>query len=385
VGVNLSMSLQTLPTTTIHDESTWIGDKATDNKSPQTTRLVFHNINGLGTTQYRQQISILANDQLSLDIDILGMTEHCLNIHHQDTLKNIQQTLKNSIQDKLFLQMNATRSSTTQRYLPGGTAIMMIGNTIGRLEPKGKGGDYMGRWSYIHMRRKHSTPVTIITAYQVNKNPTNTTGITAWHQQRLILDNEGKYDMHPRTAFINDLTHFILELQQQQHDIIIGGDFNDTIHRHQSGLLKLIMNTGLVDIWNHRHPTHPPFNTYARGSERIDTVVLCTSTLLPHVRKIGYAPFEWFTNSDHRALFLEIDYKQLFREEISTNTLDHAARSIQSNDIKRCKTFVTQFYHHLMLNNAIQQFNAKQDDTATFDDVEKFDKLIGQAGDSAEM
>ena len=176
------------------------------------------------------------------------MTEHCIHIHHQDTLKNIQQTLKNNIQDKSFLQMNASRTPTTQRYLPGGTAIMMVGNTIGRIEPKGSGGDYMGRWSYIHLRRKHATPVTIITAYQVNRNPTNATGTTAWHQQRLILDNEGKYDEHPQTAFINDLSHFISELQQQQHDIIIGGDFNDTIQRHHSGLLKLIMSTGLVDI-----------------------------------------------------------------------------------------------------------------------------------------
>ena len=185
----------------------------------------------------------------------------------------------------------------------------------------------MGRWSFVHLRRKHHQPVTIISAYQVNKNPTNAIGNTAWHQQRLALDAAGKHELHPRTAFINDMITFIQELKTNNHEVILGGDFNDTILRHNSGLLKLIMNTGLVDIWNHRHPTHPSFPTHMRGTERID-IALCTPELLPHIQKMGYSPFQWMTNSNHREILLEIDYKKLFQDNQSPTTLDYALRGI---------------------------------------------------------
>ena len=369
------------PTTT--DTNSWIGDEFTNDKPPHTLRITFQNINGIGTTHYKQQLTILANDQIALDIDILGMTEHCLHIHHRDTLKNVQQSIRGSTQEKTFLQINASKSLTTQRYLPGGTAILMIGNTVGRIEPQGRGGDRMGRWSFVQLRRKHQQPVTIITAYQVNKNPTNTIGNTAWHQQRLALDAAGKHELHPRTAFINDMITFIQELKTTNHDIILGGDFNDTIQRNNSGLLKLIMHTGLVDIWNHRQPTHQTFPTYARGTERIDTV-LCTPNMLTHIQKMGYSPFQWITNSDHRGIFLDINYKNLFDDDQPNTILDYSSRGIRSNDIKRCQLFITQFYNHMQSNNAEHQLQAILSNNATIDDVEKFDTLIGQAGDSAE-
>jgi hypothetical protein len=219
-----------------------------------------------------------------LNIDILGVTEHSLHIHHRNTAKNLQLALRSTITEKTIVQMDASNSATTQQYLPGGTGLIMIGTTIGRIEPKGQGGDKMGRWSYVHLRRKNTAPITIISAYQVNKNPTNTIGNTAWHQQRLHLDAIGKHDLHPRAAFIDDIILFIQELQRQQHDVIIGGDFNDTIYRHNSGLLNLITKTDLVDVWHHRNPNHESFNTYSRGTERIDTV-LCTNPILPYIQK----------------------------------------------------------------------------------------------------
>lgn len=229
--------------------SNWIGDTFSEDKQPQTLRIAFQNLNGLGSQHYTQNLALLANEQADLAIDILGMTEHCINIHHQDTLKNIHQTIRQTITEKSTIQIDASKSPTTQRYLPGGTATLLLGPIVGRIEPNGRGGDSMGRWSYIHLRRKHMKPITIITVYQVNQTPTNTIGNTAWHQQRIALDAQGHHDTHPRTAFINDLIAFITHLQDQQHDIIVGGDFNDTVYRRQSGLLKLIMHTNLY-IYN---------------------------------------------------------------------------------------------------------------------------------------
>ena len=361
----------------------WVGNASTEEKPSKTLRIAFQNLNGLGTHQCKNQISLLANEQVTLDIDILCMSEHCLNIKHQDTLKNLQQTIRSTTVEKTSFQINSSDSPTTQRYLPGGTAILLIGHTVGRIEPDGRGGDPMGRWSYVHLRRKKMKPVTIVTIYQVVKQPTNTTGNTAWHQQRLALDAQNRHDTHPRTAFINDLIQFIDTLREQNHDIIIGGDFNDTVQRHNSGILKLIMHTGLVDIWQHNHPEHPTFNTYSRGTERIDTV-LCTTNILSCIKHIGYSPFQWLTNSDHRAILLDIDFHTLLNDNNPAPALDPSTRRIRSNDLPMCRIFVDQFHKHLMANNAPEQLNAICQDIATHADLERFDKLIGQAGNSAE-
>ena len=361
----------------------WVGDAFSEDKPTKTLRLAFQNLNGLGSTQYKNQISLLANEQVTLDIDILGMTEHCVNIRHQDTLKNLQQAIRSTTYEKTTLQINASESPTNQRYLPGGTALMLIGNTVGRIEPNGRGGDAMGRWSYVHLRRKKMKPITIITIYQVNRHPTNIIGNTAWHQQRIALDSQGSHDIHPRTAFINDLIQLVQELQQKNHAILIGGDFNDTVHRRNSGILKLIMQTGLVDIWQHRYPNHEPFNTYARGTERIDNV-LCTTNILPYIKSIGYSPYQWITNSDHRAILLDIDFHQIFNDDTPVINLDPSTRQIRSNDLPRCRIFIDQFCQHLLANNAEEQLRSITQDLATPEDLERLDKLLGQAGDSAE-
>jgi hypothetical protein len=83
--------------------------------------------------------------------------------------------------------------------------MMALGNIVGRLEPDGKGGDKLGRWSYLTFRRAHHGPVTFVSVYQVNKLPTNKQGLTVWHQQRLALDREGHEHLHPRKAFIDHL------------------------------------------------------------------------------------------------------------------------------------------------------------------------------------
>ena len=70
-------------------------------------------------------------------------------------------------------------------------------------------------------------------------------------------------------------------------------------------MLKLMTTTNLIDPFLHKNPGVQPFNTYKRGSTRIDAV-LCSPIILPSIRTLGYAPFNWVTNSDHRAIILDL-------------------------------------------------------------------------------
>lgn len=144
-------------------------------------------------------------------------------------------------------------------------------------------------------------------------------------------------------------------------------------------------NTGLVDPFLHHHPTLPTFNTYSRGTQRIDAI-FCSPTIVNMINSIGYAPFNWVTNSDHRAIFIDICSKQMFNDstEHSKTLAIGTNRAIRSNDKKRTEMFIHKFHHHLMSNNCKSQMDQLQSEQATSSDAEKLDALIGQAGDTAE-
>ena len=233
-----------------------------------------------------------------------------------------------------------------------------------------------------HLRRKQQAPITIFSVYQVNIRPTNEIGTTAWHQQRILLNQKDRSNQHPRQAFIQDMIQQIQNFQDKNHNILIGGDFNETATKSNSGLLKLMTTTGLIDPWTQRFPTHPNFNTYRRGTNRIDTII-CSPTILPMVRSLGYSPFNWFTNSDHRAVVIELSSNTLFNEPDDLSHLSTQQRSIRSNDKIRAQTYINQCYKHLMENNAEILVSRIENHQATTDDVKTYDKLITQGSKSA--
>lgn len=121
------------------------------------------------------------------------------------------------------------------------------------MEPRGKSGDPLGRWSCMTFRRKRQPPLTIISVYQVCPTPTNAIGHTAWHQQRRALDLAQR-SIHPRKAFIDDLDKTIQKFLLLRHDLIIGGNWNECDHHAHSGLLRLCTTHDLVDPWHEHYP-----------------------------------------------------------------------------------------------------------------------------------
>jgi hypothetical protein len=229
------------------DSTNWAGDSFSNCKEENTFRLIFQNINSLGTTQYAHNIQEIATTQKELQIDYAGITEHSLNVSQPKVLNTIQKALNYHFRGQHAIQMNSANMETISSYLPGGTASLIIGDHTTRIDPLGRGGDQHGRWSYFTLRRKRLPPLTIYTVYKVNRQPTNQIGITAWHQQRLLLDQQNRSEEHPREAFTTDLIRSIQHHQLHKHHIIVGGDFNDTLYTNQSQLLRLANAAHLTD------------------------------------------------------------------------------------------------------------------------------------------
>jgi hypothetical protein len=139
-----------------------------------------------------------------------------------------------------------------------------------------------------------------------------------------------------------------------------------------------------VDSWTHRFPTHPTFNTYQRGSQRIDTI-LCSQSVLPMILSIrSYSPFNWFTNSNHRAMILDLSFLMMFREPDNSSQLSIHQRAIKSHDKQRIQKYINQCYQLLMNNNANKFLERIEQKIATTEEVETYDTILTQACLSAE-
>lgn len=186
----------------------------------------------------------------------------------------------------------------------------------------------------------------------------------------------------PRTAFIQDLRHFISTLQSNGHDIILGGDFNETLDDCNSGILKLVTYNNLTDPFLYRFPHHSTFGTHANGQRRIDSVLI-TPTLLPSLLKIGYAPFHYSTRSDHRPLLLEFQTRALFGlQHIQIQAAHH--RVIRSNDKIMVHRFISRWYQEIFDRKGYEIQSQLDKDEGGPALVESLDNILGQSGKIAE-
>jgi hypothetical protein len=371
----------TTPTYTT-DDRLWKGDVLADSKPPDTTRILFHNIRGMKVDQ-TTTLDILSHDQDLLTVDLQGISEHQLDTNQQPLVSDLQTNVCRSYPGQITLQIDSSVSSAVNTYKPGGTAIIVVGNIVGCLESGGKGRDPMGRWSYLHLCRRDMPPLTVISAYQVCPHPTNPKGNTAWHQQRLALNLASRHHTHPRKAFVDDLLKTIQQFQRQNHDIILGGDFNETLDAPNSGILKIAASCNLTDPWLLRHPGHGPFKTQATGSKQIDSVLL-SHRFLDSVRSIGYAPFGFITNSDHRPLLLDFHTQRLFGDEVDMMPPPQL-RGVKSNDRQSVTTYyIERLYRHLTNHNAFALQAALDDPHDTLASVETADKIFSDGSEAAD-
>lgn len=313
-------------------------------------------------------------------INVLGISEHHLPLSDPGFRQKLHETINRcGPSGTIVHQFNSSMETSSQSgRLMGGTGIIGLNESVGKVEPRGKHGDEMGRWSYFHLRRDRRPPVTVISIYQVCKQPTNELGYTAWHQQRRALDLDHR-DEHPRHAFQHDLSRFLEQIQSDGHDVIIGGDWNETILDPHSGIAKLCSKHDLIDPWFKTYPGHPEIATFEFGSRRIDAV-LVSRRLYPTIRHIGYSPVGLLTSSDHRALIVEFGKKGIFGS-CSEVFPSLNARGVRTKDRQSVTTFVEAMHAHLLQNNAFHR-SMVLTTSQGFDSelAENLDELVGIAG-----
>ena len=165
---------------------------------------------------------------------------------------------------------------------------------------------------------------------------------TSASQQASILLRSNDPIKTPRAAFRRDLQKHIQQSQSAGHDIILTGDFNETLGQDFDGLTKVISACNLVDVMSAQHPETLPV-TYSRGGRCLDYIFV-SSRIVPAVARCGYEAFGNRFASDHRDLFVDFNTSALFGTNIPKLSPRHEPRLLNSTNLRQVTEYVRKAY-----------------------------------------
>jgi hypothetical protein len=158
--------------------------------------------------------------------------------------------------------------------------------------------------------------MTVVTAYQVCDKPVTTAtkkkSRIASALQASMMRQRGITTTHPRQQSYEDLMLFLQACKTQNEEILLAGDFNETLGTNVSGMTKLCADLGLVDLMQSHHDGIDTTPMYVRGNTCID-YVLATPHVAAACTACGYEPFQHRFTGGHRGMFVECNTGALLR------------------------------------------------------------------------
>ena len=361
------------------EESEPIGGRM-EPKRPGMIRISGCNPNGIKANQLKNHLQHSIDQQ----VDIQCYSE--VNVDFLQTQQRQQFYEKTKAMDRQARSVWGTSQVVVDNkstFKPGGTAIVSMGKSAGRVKKSGI--DAMGRWTYQLLDGKGGKDILIVSVYQCCKQPTNPNGVTAYHQQEIMLSETNRVDRDPRRNFYKDLKAFLTDFTTRDNSSItpiLVGDWNEEC-KGTSTSQKLCDEFGLVNIFKQIHPDHKQFKTYMRGSRTID-FALAPPELANKVTNFTYEPFMYRLKGDHRAYYFDIDEDVLFGNQ-QEPVYDPTGRSFASKDPKAVTKYLDAAYKHLQANAVMSRIKKLlENETPDHEEAEKLDKLMTQACTHAE-
>lgn len=134
-----------------------------------------------------------------------------------------------------------------------------------------------------------------------------------WEETRALL--------YPRKHLISDLTSELRQHYLPNTAFILTGDYNEAIGRDPSLMASVCAAFQLVEAVEHRHADAAFVPTYIRGRTRLD-YILTSPSILRSLRYSGLNRFQEVSQSDHRAVFTELDQASLLHPSAPPSSPD---------------------------------------------------------------
>eukprot|EP00957_Ditylum_brightwellii_P109448 8347762-Ditylum_brightwellii.AAC.1 len=171
---------------------------------------------------------------LEYNMGYMGLIEINLDTMNHDVQKRITEETKKRI-NQISVQLTSSNIPMENFYKPDGVLSICQGDFLSQKITESK--DSMGRWVYSKFAASDKGVITVVTAYQPCKQ-SKIMGTTTYHQQ-VVMPKQQKCSIDPRTAFITDLWHWLLECSKCGEKLILGGDFNERI-TPKATLMKIL-------------------------------------------------------------------------------------------------------------------------------------------------
>ena len=168
------------------------------------------------------------------------------------------------------------------------------------------------------------------------------------------MKRDGELDQNPRRQFCTSLDNFLTSKIKEDHQIILGGDFNDEIGLDMNGITRVIAKHNLTDVMRSSllGATNEPA-TDARGTRRIDYIFM-SADVASLVQSCGAEPFNHRFFSDHRGLYVDLQLSGLFDRNLSP-LASPSYRDIKSGNPTLIRKYITSLSNKLSHNDIATQ------------------------------
>jgi hypothetical protein len=307
-------------------------------KNPEHFRCYLQNPNCISPRDDFVDFRYLCQALFSHDVDLFGLPESGLDWKQHEPRNKCRQILDDFWQHaRLITSTSDIPCESFTQY--GGTCTGVTGKWSGRILDQGMDSHGLGRWSYVRIHGKNGREVLIATVYQACKAHYDSIGPnTAYAQQWHLLRQSGDTKPNPRKRFITDLDAFLAPHHAAGTEILLMGDFNETLGDSLQGLDSIINKYNLLDLLPYHHGMDGEVETYSRGTKRLD-YAFGTQELAESIVRIGITPYNFVVASDHRGLFIDFDVDAFLGGDPS-HLMSPALRGIKSNSPKQCRKYV---------------------------------------------
>jgi hypothetical protein len=277
-------------------------------------RIVMQNVNGIREEHEFASAHTMAEHAIDIEVNIVGLIETNVDWRHKKSQSKIRNIFRKYWPRVVFASSSSDRRQKGL-YQPGGTLSFVTSPWASRsssgTDPRG-----LGRWSTVTILGRSNKKVTVITAYRVDGTRTTKGPFTAYSQQLYLLEEKDSANTDPITNFYSDLQELILQLKRDKHEIIILMDANACLADPKNKFSQWVTELKLIDPLTARHGTERQPATFQGGKHRID-YVLTTVEIYKYITKAGILPMQSYYESDHRALYIDVDLASYLQGEPS--------------------------------------------------------------------
>ena len=229
--------------------------------------------------------------------DVMLMTEVNVN------WKKVRRRHSLQFLTNIWFENGASAASYNQRALrapislPGGTALIMQGETALRKIKYNYDNKRLGRWVSSQIRGKNGMILRLVSVYVPCISTEYGEKKVFCQQQKAIIAMGIKKDV--KTTFWKDLWEQIDTWLDQGENLIVGGDWNTDVR--QETFLQPFKERNLLPAVITKHGDKGP-ETYNRGSNPIDEIFVSSSLV---IQKAGYLEHGEGAG-DHRPIWIEV-------------------------------------------------------------------------------